>query len=140
MDITKLKPTKQDEGVLVHFRDASGEPEYDVEGETKKPVTALVAGEYSERHKKATRKLTAKSLKRQDAVLDAEGIEERALEIQAACIITWDFTANGKPLPITPTNWAAILAVRPEYEKQISSAIYGYGSFFAQPSTDSSKA
>lgn len=136
MDIAKLKPTKQDEGVRVHFKNADGEYEYEGEGDDKKPVTALVAGEYSERHKKATRKLTEKSLKRQDVTLNVETLDERSRDIQAACIIEWDFTADGKPFPITGKNWAAILSVKPEYEKQVASAIYSYSSFFDKPSAN----
>lgn len=134
MDIKDLKPTKQDEGVLVHFKNADGDLEYEGEGENRKPVTAVVAGEFSERHKKISRKLTERSMKRQDMKPSAEIIESRTHEIQAACIISWDFTADGKPFPINAKNWAAILSVKPEYEKQVSSAIYAYSSFFDKPS------
>jgi hypothetical protein len=130
MDIDTLAEVSEDEGVIVHLRDRDGKLEYDGD----KPVTMKVAGQYSERYRKAQRAITERNLKKRSSGIDVDYLEKVPLELEAACIVEWPFSASGKPLPVSPTNWSAIIGKRPWYRPQIREAIERYTDFFAENS------
>lgn len=139
MDISTISTVSEDEGTFVHFKDVAGEPLYDgllpAEGEadTRTPVGAWVAGTYSKRHRTAKRKFKEKGWKaarRGEDLLDIDRLEAADLEIEAACIIRWTFTAGGEPFPITADNWGALVKKQPQWQDQLTAAMTDHARFF----------
>lgn len=95
----------EDEGTVVHLRDAAGEPMFYGPEKDLKPVTITVAGSYSSVFRKAERAFNSKLGKvKRSGTSVTEIMERRALELTAACVLAWDgLTYDGeKPLPCTP--------------------------------------
>lgn len=136
MDITTVETVSEDEGTFVHFKDAAGELLYDVAGETKTPVGARVAGTYSERYRKVQRKVKERNIRaaRRNEEWDADTLDARTFELEAAAIIEWTFTANGQPFPITADNWKAIVAKQPQWQGQVDQAMNDHARFLARKS------
>jgi hypothetical protein len=136
MDITTVETVSEDEGTFVHFKDAAGELLYDVAGETKTPVGARVAGTYSERYRKVQRKVKERNIRaaRRNEEWDADTLDARTFELEAAAIIEWTFTANGQPFPITPDNWKALVAKQPQWQEQVDKAMNDHARFFSKKS------
>lgn len=136
MDVTTINTVSEDDGTFVHFKDAAGELLYDGEGEALTPVGALVAGTYSERHRKAQKKIKERNIlaSRRGQEYTAETLDAGTAELEAACIIEWTFTANGQPFPITPDNWRALIAKQPQWQDQLSAAMNDHARFFAKSS------
>ena len=83
MDVTSIGTVSEDEGTFVHFKDAAGELLYDGEGETKTPVGARVAGSYSARYRKASKRQTERNLKaaRRNEEFTADKLDDGMAEI-----------------------------------------------------------
>lgn len=131
MDISTIGTVSEDAGTVVHLKDIEGDLLFDVNGETKSPVTIRVAGTYSERYRKAQKKVADRNLQRarrgQD--FDSDTLDEGTFALEAACIIEWSFTASGQPFPITAGNWAALVAKQPQWQGQIQRAMGDHASF-----------
>lgn len=136
MDVTTIETVSEDTGTIVHFTDAAGEPLYDGEGDTKTPVTALVVGTYSERYRKALKKVTDQNIRanRMGERVDSERVDANTFRLEAASIIEWSFTANGQSFPITADNWKALVAKQPQWQDQVASAMTAHARFFVKKS------
>jgi hypothetical protein len=136
MDITTVGTVSEDEGTFVHFRDAAGELLYDIDGDTKTPVGAHVAGTYSKVYRTAQKKVKERNIRaiRRNEDWDAESFEERELALEVACLLSWTFTANGQPFPITVDNYKAVIAKQPQWQEQIQKAMNDHARFFAKTS------
>jgi hypothetical protein len=140
MDITTVDTVSEDAGTFVHFKDVAGELLYDEEGEgeakKRTPVGAQVAGTYSERYRTAQKKLKEQNIRaaRRGAEYDADRLDEGTLELEAAVIIRWTFTAGGAPFPITAANWKALVQKQPQWQDQVSAAMTDHARFFAKSS------
>lgn len=136
MDINTVGTVAEDEGTFVHFKDVAGDPLYDVEGDTKTPVGARVAGTYSKRYRTAQKKVKDKNLRlsRRGEDFDGDALDARMFDLQAACIIEWSFTANGQPFPITADNWSALVDKQPQWQEQVAAAMTDHARFFAASS------
>lgn len=136
MDITTVATVSEDEGTVVHLKDAAGELLYDVDGEKKTPVEMVVAGTYSSSYRKAQKKVRARNIKavRRNEEWDEDTLEERELELEVACILKWPFTANGQPFPITVENYKAIIAKQPQWQGQVQAAMNDHARFLAKKS------
>ena len=132
MDISTVSTVAEDEGTLVHLKDVAGNPLYN---ETA-PVTIRVAGTYSERYRKAQRKVKDRNVRmvRRGQDYDADALDESTFELEAACILEWSFTANGQPFPITADNWKALVAKQPQWQDQVSTAMTDHARFFSASS------
>lgn len=133
MDVGKLGAVSDDDGVVVHFKDRSGEPMYDEDGVT--PVTARVVGIYSAQHRKIERRQSNQMLKSRRMQVDADQVEAMQIEREAACIVEWSFTEGGRPFPISADSWAAILKLEPQFQQQVKEAMENPSAFFVKPST-----
>lgn len=132
MDVTTISTVSEDEGTVVHLKDAAGELLFDGDGESKTPVTIRVAGTYSDRHKKAQKKIKDRNLRanRRGQDYTADTLEAGTTELEAACIIEWTFTANGQSFPITAANWKALVAKQPQWQEQVALAMNDHARFF----------
>lgn len=132
MDINTVSTVTEDEGTLVHLKDVAGELLYD--GET--PVTIRVAGTYSDRYRKAQRKLKERNIKaaRRNEEYSADTLDEGTIALEVACIIEWSFTANEQPFPITAANWKALIEKQPQWQDQVSAAMTDHARFFVSTS------
>lgn len=135
MDIEKLAKATDDEGVIVHFRDRNGEPLFEEDKTT--PVTARVLGIFSKASRKAERRQQNEMLRRRRTTLDAQTVDEMALEREAACIAEWTFTQGGKLLDVSPENWKLILGVQPQFQQQVRDAMESQADFFVKSKTPS---
>lgn len=136
MDVSTVTTVSEDEGTFVHFKDVTGNLLFDGEGEAKTPVGARVAGTYSERYRKALKKVKERNLRaaRRNEEYDADTMDDRTFELEAACLIEWTFTTNGQPFPITPDNWKAIVAKQPQWQGQVDQAMNDHARFLARKS------
>jgi hypothetical protein len=136
MDISTLETVSEDEGTVIHLKDAAGELLFDGQEPERTPVTALVAGTYSQRYRKAQKKVRERNIRaaRRNEDLDGDALEDRELELEAACIIAWTLTANGQPFPITMDNWKAVVAKQPQWREQVQQAMTDHARFFAKKS------
>lgn len=136
MDISKLSTVAEDDGVVVHLKDATDEPMFDGTGEDAKPVTLRVAGVYSSFYRAIARKETERGILRArrtgNKSVDVEELEESRIREQAACIREWSFQSGGKPFPITADNWKALLAMQPQWQQQVHEAMHDHAAFFAR--------
>jgi hypothetical protein len=136
MDITTVTTVSEDAGTLVHLKDVAGELLYDGEGDAKTPVTIRVAGTYSERYRRAQKRLKDRNLRgaRRGEEFGADTLDAGTIELEAACIVEWTFTAGGQPFPITANNWTALVAKQPQWQEQVSAAMTDHARFFASSS------
>lgn len=136
MDVTTIAAVSEDDGTFVHFKDPAGELLYDGDGETRTPVGARVAGSYSQRYRKAQKKLKERNIKagRRGEDYTADALDAGTAELEAACIIEWTFTANGQPFPITRDNWLALAEKQPQWQEQVAAAMYDHARFFVKSS------
>lgn len=118
---------REDEGAVVHVRSETGERLYD--GDV--PVTITVAGTYSTRYKAATLAQRNRALKTRQADFDAERLDENALAIMSACVISWQgFRAGDVPLAPTPQNVRAVFERAPWIREQVEAAMTDHAAFF----------
>lgn len=142
MDINTIGTVSEDAGTFVHFRDAAGELQFDGEApeegrpDTRTKVGATIAGTYSERYRKAQRKVKEQNIRavRHNEDVNAELVEAREHALEVACIIDWTFTAADKPFPITIENWKALFAKQPQWREQVQSAMHDHARFFPKTS------
>lgn len=137
MDVTTVQPVSEDAGTPVHLKDAAGELLYDGDGDAKTPVIIRVAGSYSERYRKAQKKIKERNIRagRRGEEYTADMLDNGTVELEAACIIEWTFTAAGAPFPITADNWAALAAKQPQWQEQVAAAMHDHARFFVKSST-----
>ncbi len=124
---------REDAGTTIHLRDAANAKMY--QADEKTPITALVAGSYSSRYRRAQEANRDKAVKRR-APLDGDQLDEQARELLAACIISWDGVADddGQPIPFSKKNAVDLLARAPWIREQIENAVFDHAAFFRQPS------
>lgn len=136
MDITTVSTVSEDEGTVVHLKDAAGELLYDADGDTKVPVEVVVAGTYSAAYRKAQKKVRERNIRavRRNEEWDADTLEDRELELEVACVLRWSFTALGQPFPITLENYKALIAKQPQWQEQIQKAMNDHARFLARKS------
>lgn len=131
MDIGKGKSiaAAEDEGTIVHVRNAGGEYEYFGE-KNDKPVTITVVGTYSARYRRIQESVRDKSIKRR-APLDGRTVEDQALDMIAGSILSWDgFEANGAPFTYSRANAIALLESCPWIREQVETAMNDHAAFF----------
>lgn len=122
--------TREDEGILVHLRDAAGEKMYADEAQ-EKPVTMRVAGTYSEVYRKAREANRDKQLKKRSPHLDGDQLEDAALDEIAACVLSWEnLNAGGKPLPFSKHNAVVVLKKARFIREQVEAAMSDHAAFF----------
>lgn len=120
---------REDEGTVVHIRDAAGEKQYQDDGTT--PVTITVVGTYSKRYRRLAEANRDKMLKQRRTQLDGEQLDEQSLETVAGCILGWDgFTADGAPFPFTKANAVTLLKAAPWMREQVEAAMNDHAAFF----------
>lgn len=117
----------EDEGQVVHLRDAAGELEYSEDGQ---PVTVTIAGSYSARYRKAQDGITQRALKRKQLTMTPEQLVENRIELVAACVLAWtEIEDQGKPLPCTKENAARLVRVAPWVRDQLEEAQHDHAGF-----------
>ena len=127
MEISTSKSVaeREEEGIVIDVRDASGEVE--------PGVTITVVGTYSQTYRKAQNANRDKWLKQRR--MDGDALEERSLETTAKCIKAWTgFTSEGKPFPYTKENAIALLSGAPWIREQVEEAMNDHAGFFPKPS------
>ena len=125
----------EDEGAIAEIMDAQGDPVFDASG---KPVTVLVAGEYSAKYRKAE-EWQRKTLMRQRGK-EQTGKESLAMQAEfvARCCLSWSgFTQAGSPLEFSITNATMVFTRLPYVRKRVESAMSDHTAFFAKGSTSS---
>lgn len=128
---------REDEGTVVHVRDASGEPAIYENGTGPKPVTITVAGTYSSKYRRAVDAQRDRMLKQRRASLSGEQLNRQQLELVAACVLSWEgFTAEDKPFPLTKDNAVLLLDNAPWIREQVEEAMGDHASFFQKASTN----
>lgn len=137
MDISTLDTVSEDDGTLVHLKSVTGDLLYDGEGESRTPVTIRVAGTYSERYRKAQKRLKERNIRaaRRNEDFDVDTLDAGSLELEVAAIIEWTFTSGGQPFPITATNWKALISRQPQWQEQVATAMTDHARFFTTSST-----
>ncbi|HEY4133506.1 MAG TPA: hypothetical protein VGM50_23000 [Gemmatimonadaceae bacterium] len=132
MDIENLSTVSEDAGTLVHFKDVTKQPMFFGEGDDQKPLTATVAGTFSQRYRDALKRIRSKNLANAHGgnELEVDALDDNNLELEVACILAWDLSSGGKPFPITAANWKAVLAKQPQWQEQVQAAMNGHSRFF----------
>jgi hypothetical protein len=140
MDINSVGTVSEDAGTFVHFKDVEGNLLFDTDesmvGGTV-PVGAVVAGTYSSVYRKAQRKVKEKNLRaaRRNEDFGVDTLDDSTIDLETACILSWTFTSNGQPFPITADNWRAIAAKQPQWQEQVQAAMTDHARFFSKKST-----
>lgn len=117
---------REDEGQVVHIRDANGEPEMDGD----KPVTVRIAGTYSRVYRRTQEAQTQRMFKRRQAALTAEQWTANRIELVAACIMEWaGFYNRGQPFPYTKENATLLLTGAPWILTQLEEAQADHAGF-----------
>lgn len=130
MDISRIDTKPEDEGTVVQIKDASGQPE---DG-----VTITVAGSYSSQYRRTSSAQRDRMLKQRRTQLSGEQLERNQLELDAACIISWEgFTTGQAPYPLTKENAVALLTKAPWIREQVEEAMQDHASFFSKPAPTS---
>jgi hypothetical protein len=131
VDISNAKSVaeQEEEGTVVHVKDASGELAYNGD----KPVTITVMGTYSTTYRKAVSSNRDKWLKRRQT-LDGDSLDKQAIETTAACVKSWDgFTSGTDPYPATKANVIALLENAPWIREQVETAMGDHQLFTPKP-------
>lgn len=117
----------EDDGQVVHLRDAGGELEF---GDNGQPVTVTIAGSYSARYRKVQDSITQRMLKRKQLTLTPEQLMENRIELIASCVLGWtEIEDDGKPLPCTKDNAARLVRVAPWVRDQLEEAQHDHAGF-----------
>jgi hypothetical protein len=133
MDISRGKAvvSREDEGMVLHIRDETGEKAYQADGAT--PVTITVVGSYSSRYRKAmevNRERAVRIRRKLDEEDMVDEIDRQGMELLASCVVGWDgFTADGKPVPFSKENTITILTELPWVREQVNEAIVNHAGF-----------
>lgn len=127
---------REDEGQVVHIRDARGDLAYTGEGEQRKPVTVRVAGTFSTHYRRANDAIQQRVLKRRQRDITPEQVLANRIELVRSCILDWQgFTNQGKPLVFSPENATLLLTKCPWVRAQLEEAMEDHAAFFGSAST-----
>ena len=139
MDMQKVKElVEQDnEGVAVPIYQPNGDPYLGADG---KPSTITVLGSESKAYKAARRVQQARlfhaARSGRAGHKTPEESERDAEELAASAVVSWSgWEANGEPLPCTPENVKALLAIDHIFD-QVNRGIQQHASFFERASAD----
>jgi hypothetical protein len=125
----------EDDGIVVEILDEMGDPALDADSN---PVTVTVAGEYSNKYRKAEewQRKTLMRLRGKDQT-GAESIAMQS-ELVARCCLGWSgFSNKGTPLPFSTENATLAFSKLPFVRKRVESAMSDHAAFFAKGSTSS---
>lgn len=116
---------EQEQGYAVHLEDHRGEPLYfiDADGE-RKPVTWTVAGEHSQLYRTQERTVRDRFFKRRSrGSVDAEDLEEQALELLSRVSLGWQgIVEGGRLIPFDREKAKDILRKATWIRRQVSAA------------------
>lgn len=130
--------TREDEGVVVHVEEATGELAFYQNGTGQSPVTITVAGTYSHRYRRAMEHQRQRVFRGSRRRVDPEAAYQQALDLVAACVISWDgFTNNGQPFACTRENAVALFERAPWILRQVEDAMEDHQGFFKRASPSS---
>lgn len=116
---------REDKGVTVHLRDEKRAPMYDGD----QPVTITVAGTYSKRYRRAMEALQDRRM-RSPATADRESARRDALDVIAACVISWSgFYDGDKPAECNKPNAVKVLEHADWWREQIEAAMEDHAGF-----------
>lgn len=135
IDVKAKALEAEDEGIVVEILDELGDPALDADGN---PVTVTVAGEYSNKYRKAEewQRKTLMRLRGKEQT-GAESIAMQS-ELVARCTLAWSgFMQNGAVLPFTTANATMAFSKLPFVRKRVESAMSDHASFFAKGSAGS---
>lgn len=132
MEIGAIGQVSEDEGVLVHMKDAAGNPLFEGEGDAKTPVNWRIAGTYSKRYRAAQRASKEKNLRaaRRNEDFDVDDLDAVQIGLEVACIMEWHLTSGGVPFAITAENWKAVIDLQPQWQQQVQKASADHAAFF----------
>lgn len=123
---------REEQGRTFDVKDAAGQ----VLEENGAPVQITIAGTYSERYRKARRKVRQENIERRGANSDVETLEDQERRICAESVIGWTgFTANGKLFECTPENVLVVFKLNPWIYDQCVIEQNNHASFLKAPST-----
>lgn len=125
----------EDEGLVVEIMDELGDPALDDAGQ---PVTVTVAGEYSNRYRKAEewQRKTLMRLRGKEQT-GAESIAMQS-ELVARCVLAWSgFTQNGASVPFSTATATMVFSRLSFVRKQVESSMSNHAAFFSKGSTNS---
>lgn len=128
LSTTKDTIATEDAGRRIEILDETGMPYLDPE--TKKPITALVAGTYSKRFTTAQRKQQEKLSRAAASKLTPEQKDANSRALFAECVIEWDLLMNGVMAPP-----ADVFRIKPHIYDQIVNAATEHAGFFEPSST-----
>jgi hypothetical protein len=93
-DISEL----EEQGAVVHIRNAKGEKMYDA----GQPVTMTVRGSYSKTYRRLSTAQRDQLLRQRRSTLTAEQLDKNDVALVAACVTDWQgFKASGAPIPFS---------------------------------------
>lgn len=125
--------SREDEGQVVHLRDAQGEPAFDAAGQ---PVTVRIAGQYSKLYRRTQAEQAQRLLRQRGQRLTEEQLTRNRVELVAVCILEWQgITNQGQPLPLTKDNASKLLALAPWVREQLEEVQGDHASFFGTSSS-----
>jgi hypothetical protein len=123
---SKSVAEREDEGITIDIRDASGEVE--------KGVSITVVGTYSKTYRKVQSENRDKFLKQRRNSLDGDSLEAQSIETTAKCIKGWTgFTSAGENFPYSKENAIALLTNAPWIREQVEEAMNDHSAFFPKP-------
>ena len=134
MDISLGKDVaaREDEGTVVHLKDAAGELAY-YGDKNDQPVTMTVVGTYSTRYRRALDAQRDRAIKRRGANVDGATVGRDATDLLASCVIAWEgIESNGAPLPFSKANVAAVLDACPWIREDVERASNDHAAFFSR--------
>jgi len=116
---------REDRGARVALRDELGDPlrVLDAESGSVTDAFALVAGRHSARFRQAEQRVNDRALKRRNLEITAEIIERNELEKVASCVLSWNLTDNGKPIPCDLPNVVEVLRAAPWIRREFETAM-----------------
>lgn len=118
---------REEDGTILSIKDETGEPMMEGDG----PVTITVKGSYSPTYRRASEANRDRLLKRRSTQMDGDELDQRSLELIAACITAWNgFTAGGAEFPLTKANAIALLRACPWIREQVEAAVHDHAAFF----------
>ena len=128
----KKVSAREDKGVEVVLKDEFGDP-LTVLGPDNNtlPAVAIVAGKLSARYRSAEQRINDRTLKRRQTDFTAEILERNEIEKIAACVLSWNLTDNGKPIPADLGNVRMVLQVAPWIRRDLEAAMSEPARFLA---------
>lgn len=123
---------REDRGVRVLLRDELGDSLMvkNAAGELEQ-AWALVAGKLSRRWREAEQAANDRMLKRRSLDLTAEQLERNECTKVAACVIEWNLTDDGMPIPCDVHNIVTVLLAAPWVRRDFEKAMDDPSRFLA---------